>query len=553
MSFEQIITELNKVFEAIEGVPPHALSKILNAFEMLIAQINLLKEENQKLKDENSRLKGEQGKPEVRKQTKPGKDTSSESERAPRDKPKKKRLKKKGLVSVDRTERCAIPKETLPADAQFKGYKVVVVQDIQIRTNNVEFQKEVYYSPSLRKTFIAEIPSGYEGGFGPVIKSLILEMHYTAQVTHSSIEQFFKNHGISISQATIARILTENLTPFHAEKDAIVGAGLASGYQQMDDTSARIKGQNYYTHVLCNAFYTAYFTRPRKDRLTIIEILSQGHMDFHFNEIAYGLMVEMGLSAKILSVVRLKNPASTMNRVELEAFLSACFPNPQNKPGNYFNSQRIIREATSITAYQALPYAVQILLTDDAPQFKTITAFLALCWVHDGRHYKKLTPALAIHQEILARFRDLYWEYYRKLLAYKTAPDNDQAELLRKDFRMLFQTKTGYEELDRRIEKTKLKEGALLLVLQHPELPLHNNTSELGARRQARYRDISFHTMSEAGTEAKDTFMTIGQTAKKLFVNIYHYIHDRITKKYQMPSLADIIEERFQQSFFSTA
>jgi regulator of replication initiation timing len=170
VSFEQIITELNKAFEGIEGVPPHVLSKILNAFEMLIAQINLLKEENQKLKDENSRLKGEQGKPEVRKQTKSGKDTSSESERAPRAKPKKKRLKKKGMVSVDRTEGCAIPKETLPADAQFKGYKSVVVQDIQIRTNNVEFQKEVYYSPSLRKTFIADAPSGYEGGFGPVIK-----------------------------------------------------------------------------------------------------------------------------------------------------------------------------------------------------------------------------------------------------------------------------------------------------------------------------------------------------------------------------------------------
>lgn len=554
MSFDQIITELNKVFEGIEGVPPHALTKILNAFEVLIAQINLLKEENQKLKDENSRLKGEQGKPEVRKQTKPDKDISSESERAPpTKKPRRKRSKKKGLVSIDRTEQCTIPKETLPSDAQFKGYKSVVVQDIQIRTNNVEFQKEVYYSPSLRKTFIAETPSGYEGGFGPVIKSLILEMHYNAQVTHSSLEQFFKNHEIFISQATIARILTENLSLFHAEKEAVVSAGLASGYQQMDDTSARIKGQNYYTHVLCNAFYVAYFTRLHKDRLTIIEILSQGHMDFHFNEIAYGLMVAMGLSTKILSLIRLKNPASTMNREELEGFLSVCFPNPENKPGNYFNSQRIIREAAAITAYQSLPYAVQILLTDDAPQFKAITDFLALCWVHDGRHYKKLTPALAINQEILARFQDLYWEYYRKLLAYKIAPDSDQAELLRKDFRILFKTKTGYEELDRRIEKTNLKESALLLVLQYPQLPLHNNTSELGARRQARYRDISFHTMSEAGTEAKDTFMTISQTAKKLCVNIYHYIHDRITKKYQMTSLADIIKDRFQQSFFSTA
>lgn len=30
--------------------------------------------------------------------------------------------------------------------------------------------------------------------------------------------------------------------------------------------------------------------------------------------------------------------------------------------------------------------------SDDAPQFKDITEELSLCWVHDGRHYKKLTP-----------------------------------------------------------------------------------------------------------------------------------------------------------------
>ena len=65
----------------------------------------------------------------------------------------------------------------------------------------------------------------------------------------------------------------------------------------------------------------------------------------------------------------------------------------------------------------------------------------------------------------------------------------------------------------------------------YPELPLHNNGSELGARDQARRRDISFHTMSDAGTEAKDTFMTLSQTAKKLAVNFYQYVKDRITKK----------------------
>ena len=80
-------------------------------------------------------------------------------------------------------------------------------------------------------------------------------------------------------------------------------------------------------------------------------------------------------------------------------------------------------------------------------------------------------------------------------------------------------------------------------MLKHPTLPLHNNTSELGARAQARYRDISFHTMSKKGTEAKDTFMTIVETAKKLAVNTYHYFYDRISKKYEMPSLASLMSK----------
>jgi len=50
---------------------------------------------------------------------------------------------------------------------------------------------------------------------------------------------------------------------------------------------------------------------------------------------------------------------------------------------------------------------------------------------------------------------------------------------------------TGYQALDERIAKTRSKKAALLLVLEHPEIPLHNNASELGARRRVRKRDVS--------------------------------------------------------------
>lgn len=551
MEVADVLVGLNLDLEKIDQPLPEIFSKTLNIIETFASRIALLNEENQKLRNEINILKGEQGKPDIRKQTAPPKDISSESERAPRNKSKKRRVKKKGVILADRTERCIILKADLPADVQFKGLTSVIVQDIKICTNNVEFQKEVYYSPSLNKTFIAPNPPGYEGEFGPAIKALILDMHHKAQATESSIGAFLENHGVHISLSTVSRILTGNLGDFHAEKEAIVSAGLGTGYQQMDDTSARIKGLNHYTHILCNSFYTAYFTRRHKDRLTILEILAQGEMRFHFNEIAYGLMEEMGLSVKRLQALRLKNPASSMNREEVEDLLTACFPNPQNRKGYYARSQRIIREASAIAAYQALPHAVSILLADDAPQFKSITEFLGLCWVHDGRHYKKLDPVLVTHKNILAGFQNMYWEYYRKLLAYKAAPDINQAALLQAEFKRLFETRTGYEELDNRIAKTKLKEASLLLVLYHPELPLHNNASELGARKQARYRDISLHTMSRAGTDAKDTFMTIVETAKKLAVNTYDYFYDRLTKKYKMNSLANAIKEKFQHVDFT--
>jgi len=50
--------------------------------------------------------------------------------------------------------------------------------------------------------------------------------------------------------------------------------------------------------------------------------------------------------------------------------------------------------------------------------------------------------------------------------------------------------------------------------------------------------------MSKAGTEAKDTFMTISQTAKKLGVRTYEYIRDRVSGELKLPSLAQLIREK---------
>jgi len=86
------------------------------------------------------------------------------------------------------------------------------------------------------------------------------------------------------------------------------------------------------------------------------------------------------------------------------------------------------------------------------------------------------------------------------------------------------------------------------LVLKFPEIPLHNNAAELAARVQVRKRDVSLHVRSGAGAKIVDTFLTIVETAKKLGVNIYDYIFDRVSGDCEMASLADLILQRSWQN-----
>ena len=45
------------------------------------------------------------------------------------------------------------------------------------------------------------------------------------------------------------------------------------------------------------------------------------------------------------------------------------------------------------------------------PQFTWITEELGLCWVHEGRHYKKLFPYVAQHQKLLEDFLGDFWDF----------------------------------------------------------------------------------------------------------------------------------------------
>jgi len=92
-------------------------------------------------------------------------------------------------------------------------------------------------------------------------------------ISESCILDFFQNVGIEVSSAYISNQWTKGYDDFHQGKADIFEAGLSStSYQQIDDTSARVKGQNHYTQIVCNPYYSAYFTTERKDRLTVLDV-----------------------------------------------------------------------------------------------------------------------------------------------------------------------------------------------------------------------------------------------------------------------------------------
>ena len=124
---------------------------LLNLVEKMSQTIQALQVENQRLKDENNRLKGEQGQPPI-KPNHSSAPTNYSSEKERKTTQPRKRRRKRDTVRIDREMILEVDRAMLPPDAVFKGYDEVVVEDLLVRTDNVLFRKEVFYSASEGKT-----------------------------------------------------------------------------------------------------------------------------------------------------------------------------------------------------------------------------------------------------------------------------------------------------------------------------------------------------------------------------------------------------------------
>ena len=182
-----------------------------------------------------------------------------------------------------------------------------------------------------------------------------------------------------------------------------------------------------------------------------------------------------------------------------------------------------------------------VIVSDDAGQF-TIAGFLnALCWVHAERTIHKLIPGSDDRRDIQAQVRDQIWIFYQDLKRYQQAPDEATKAALDQRFDDIFTQKTTWQTLNLALKRLQGNKAELLLVLERPDIPLHNNLSENDIRDYVKRRKISATTRSEAGRQARDTFLSLKKTCQKLGIAFWDYLNDRISQQHHIPPLPTLI------------
>ena len=556
MSVVDIQTILKQVEELLAraGELPteaeQAVGKLLNVVEALSADNRELANEVERLRQQLEQKKKSKttggASQDDNQTTKSDSDYSSEKRRQ-RDKKASNTHDRRSFkdLTIHQEIECPIDPATLPSDAVRVEDESVVVQDIEIKPRNIRFQRHVYYSAAAGKYFRGPLPNGYDmGDFGVDLRSLALSLKYCGNMSEPNIRAFLENFDVQISKGSLSNILTNTAASFEQAYHDVLIAGLTSTpYQQTDDTSARVAGQPWHTHVLCNPFYTWYSTRSGKDRLTVLAVLqNQDAARLRFNEQTLALLrdefaIPGTWQRSLAAWIDERGGDVEFDAESLKVLFDDWFD------GRCQQTRTAIEQAAAIISYrrQTLVPVIDVLVCDDAGQFKLLTDHLALCWIHAGRHYERLLPVVSGHATALDNFAGRYWDYYAALQDYRAGPSEASATKLRQEFDELFATRTGYDALDDRIAKTAAKREELLTVLSYPSVPLHNNASELGARVSARRRDASLHSRSVRGAHAMDIFTTLVQTCKKLGLSAYVYFRAHLGRTLSAPSLGHCI------------
>jgi hypothetical protein len=136
--------------------------------------------------------------------------------------------------------------------------------------------------------------------------------------------------------------------------------------------------------------------------------------------------------------------------------------------------------------------------------------------VHAERAINKLIPVDDQEKQAIEAVRDRIWTFYAQLKAYRREPRPEAKDLLRARFDEIFTQTTCRHQLNVALRRLHKNKAELLLVLEHPKLPLHNNLSESDIREYVTRRKISGGTRSALGKRCRDTFTSLKKTCRKL-------------------------------------
>ena len=408
------------------------------------------------------------------------------------------------------------------------------MQGIRIIPHNTKFRLERWLTPE-GKNLVGQLPKWIVGShFDPELKVYVLQLHYQQHVTQPLLLEHLRELGVDVSGGQLNRFLTEGHQNFHGEKIEILRAGLAaSRYVGSDDTGGRHLGQNCYTTAIGNELFTWFETTTSKSRVNFLKLLRAGFTDYVLDEEAFAYMQASGMPKSQLDLFKEEHTFPTA--LHWAGYLKSIG----------LTSQQHSKIATEGALYASvLSHGVSknlVILSDDAGQFNIAGLLHALCWVHAERNINKIIAFSDAHREAQEHVRGQIWDFYQELKEFKTVPTEEKKDSLAARFDVIFTQKTCFQMLNLALRRIHHNKQELLVVLQRPEIPLHNNLRESDIRDFVKKRKISASTRSENGRQCRDTFLSLKKTCQKLGISFREFLRDRLLRQFSILPLPQII------------
>lgn len=389
---------------------------------------------------------------------------------------------------------------------------------------------------------MGELPKEYDGWhFGPGVRQHIIYQNQVNRVPQEKIYQELLEKGIRISEGQVQRILEEATKAFSPEKNDLLDAAIRTAKTlNTDDTGARHKGKNGYCTVICNDSFAVFKSSDTKSKINFLEMMRGTRTDYLVSQDSYDYLKQYKLSAVLMNLVQNSIGTRFSDIKAVEEFLEEYGIKAKEE-------KRLLIESflLAVIIEQGISEKL-VLLSDGARQFDLFNH--AMCWIHAERAFKKLIPNDDQERLEINTIRDHIWTFYQELKAYKENPSASEKILLAQRFDQIFTLNVESVQLQKALKAIIVNKAALLLVLDHPKTPLHNNASERDIREFVTKRKISGGTRNTLGRERRDTFTSLSKTCAKNGISFWAYLNDRIHKKFLIPSLADLIKQKSQLS-----